>query len=197
MLEQLRPLLPKTWHVLVLCDRGLWSPTLDRVIDAAGWHPLMRVRNTSHFAPQGGCRVPAWLLLGGKGQAWVGAGQAFAPPRSLAATLIGVWLAGQEEPYLVLTNLPPEQVGIAWYGLRVWIEAGFRLLKSGGWQGHKTRRTDCERAARHFVVLAIATLWTLAYGTRLEEAALCPTRPTQVSACQPVRGRRVSVCRLG
>lgn len=170
MLSALQPLLPKHWQVLVLCDRGLWSPDLYRAIGAAGWHPLMRVRHNLSFAPQGRCRVPARLLVGGGQQAWVGRGRAF-KAKPLPTTLIAVWPLRYPEPCLVLTDLAPDQVGIVWYGLRMWIEAGFRLLKSGGWQWHKTRRTDCERAARHFLVLAIATLWTLAYGTQVQEQA--------------------------
>ena len=41
------------------------------------------------------------------------------------------------------------------YGLRVWIEQGFRILKREGWDG---RRTDSERVDRHWLAMAVATL---------------------------------------
>lgn len=181
MLTRMHSVVPEGWSVLVLCDRGLWSPDIYQHIGVLGWHPLMRVRNNMCFTPQGHCRVPALALLGGVGHAWIGAGTAFTGQRQLKATLVALWLDGQHEPCLVLTNLPPAQVGVGWYGLRMWIEAGFRLLKSGGWQWHKTRRTDCERASRHWVVLAIATLWTLSAGTRLETVPDDAWRPRRVS----------------
>lgn len=198
MLRTLRPLLPVSWPVYVFCDRGLWSPSIYQELCALGWHPLMRVRNNMVFTPQGRCRVPARLLLAGAGHAWVGRGHAFTAPKPLPATLIAVWLADQKEPCLVLTDLPADQVGVTWYGLRMWIEAGFRLLKSAGWQWHKTRRTDPTRAARHWLVLAIATLWTLAYGTRVEDT-LFPGAWSQEPGAEPSPPARrlVSVFRLG
>src|SRR5579883_416332 len=57
MLSQVRALVPASWRVLVLCDRGLWSPDLYRHFCALGWHPLMRVRTKLAFTPQGGALV--------------------------------------------------------------------------------------------------------------------------------------------
>ena len=42
------------------------------------------------------------------------------------------------------------------------------------------RRTDPARVARHWLVLAVATLWVLAAGTRAEEAEALGRPPTQV-----------------
>ncbi len=39
-----------------------------------------------------------------------------------------------------------------------------------GWQWDKTRRTDPTRISRHWLVLSVATLLALAYGTRVEDA---------------------------
>ena len=85
-------------------------------------------------------------------------------------TLLAVWYAGQEEPWIILTDLPPEDAGPSWYALRFWIELGFKAIKSLGWKWDKTRRTDPARISRHWLVLAVATLLALAYGTRVEDA---------------------------
>ena len=58
----------------------------------------------------------------------------------------------------------------SWYALRFWIELGFKALKSLGWKWDKTRRTDPARVSRHWLVLSVATLLALAYGTRVEDA---------------------------
>ncbi len=50
------------------------------------------------------------------------------------------------------------------------IELGFKAVKSLGWKWDKTRRTDPARVSRHWLVLSVATLLTLAYGTRVEDA---------------------------
>jgi len=160
-------------RVLVMSDQGLWSPTLRRHICDQGWHPLMRIRPDATFAPAGQRRRPARGLVPGPGHAWVGEGVAYKDPaKQLAATLLVVWSAGQKDPWLLLTDLPPDDVDGSWYGLRLWIELGFRALKSFGWDWQRTRRTNPVRIARHWLVLAIATLLSLAVGTRLEAAAV-------------------------
>ena len=76
-----------------------------------------------------------------------------------------------EEPWIILIiDLAPDQVGPSWYALRFWIELGFKALKSLGWKWDKTRRTDPTRVSRHWLVLSVATLLALAYGTRVEDA---------------------------
>ena len=48
--------------------------------------------------------------------------------------------------------------------MRAWIEHGFKLLKSQGWQWQKSRMTDPDRASRLWLVLAVATRYVLAVG---------------------------------
>jgi hypothetical protein len=79
-----------------------------------------------------------------------------------------------------LTDLAPRQVQQSWYGLRMWIELGFRALKGVGWQWQRTRRTDPERVARHWLVLAVATLWVLGCGTRADDAETLGVAPGRV-----------------
>ena len=202
LLSLLGPVVPKTMSVLVLTDRGLWSPRLWNGIRALGWHPLMRVKNNTTFQPQGGCRLPASTLVPGPGHGWVGTGTAFRKPTSRRrGVLVVVWEDGQAQPWMLLTDLPPQEVGVCWYGLRVWIELGFRALKGVGWQWERTQRTDPARVARHWLVLAVAMAWVMAYGTRVEDAELrglpaarMHTPPQRVTSHQP---RRVSVFQQG
>lgn len=179
LLALLAPAIPAAMTVVAFTDRGLWSPRLWHAIRAAGWHPVMRIRTDCTVAPTGAPRQLARLLIAGPGHAWVGRGIAFKPERRQAGTLVVVWEEGHAAPWVLLTDLAPTAVGVVWYGLRVWVELGFKALKSLGWQWQQTQRDDPDRVARHWLVLAIATLWTVAVGTRVEEAtarAICPTR---------------------
>jgi hypothetical protein len=187
LVERLAPAVPPTMTVLVLTDRGLWSPRLWRAIRACGWHPLMRVRPNATFAPLGLPRRPARDLLPGPGHAWVGAGTAFKHAQvRRQGTLVAVWDADQAEPWIVLTDLAPERVGVLWYGLRVWIEMGFRALKSLGWHWERMRRLHADRVARHWLVLAVATLVTLASGTRVEDAELAGIPPAHLRRARSI-----------
>jgi hypothetical protein len=96
--------------------------------------------------------------------------------------MIVVWDDDQDEPWVVMTDLAPDEAGVCWYALRFWIELGFRALKGVGWQWQKTRRIDPTRVSRHWLVLSTATLWTLAYGTRVEDANDLGIHPSRLRA---------------
>jgi len=115
------------------------------------------------FQATTGPRWPAGRFVAREGQYTVTAGKAFRT-RKRSCTLIVLRVPGQDHPWVVLTDEPPDDVDLGAYGLRVWIEQGFRTLKRMGWQWHRTRRVDPARVDRHWLVLA--------YGTRVEEARL-------------------------
>ena len=143
LLDLLAPAVPDDLTVIVMCDRGLRSPRLYRRICAVGWHPYVRQTLNITFCPDGGTRIGARHLVPAPGYAWIGKGTAFSHPSiRRRGTLIALWEVGQEAPCIVLTDLAPEDAGVNWYGLRFWIETGFRALKGVGWQWQKTRRTD-------------------------------------------------------
>lgn len=200
LLERLAPAVPASWQVIVMVDRGLWSPRLWDALRKLGWHPLCRIRTDATFRPQGGKRVRARALVGRPGRAWVGAGEAYkdAPSRR-RATLVVIWAQGQKDPWVLLTDLPPTVVGPSWYALRFWIELGFRALKGVGWRWEHMRRQEPRRVRRHWLVLAVATLWVLATGTRAEDAAALGRDPSRLRHPVPpvAQHRQISVFARG
>ena len=92
----------------------------------------------------------------------------------MAGTLLGWWGLGHKEPWLILSDLPPQQGDASWYGLWSWIEQGFKDSKSGGWQWQHTRMEDPQRATRLWLAIAVATLWLLRVGGSAEVAAVAP-----------------------
>ena len=192
LVQALQPAAPPSLTVLLLADRGLWSPRLWHQLHQVGWHPVVRLQNTTSFQPQGQGRRPVRTLVTGPGQAWVGRGIAFKTgAKRQAGTVLVVWDVAHPTPWVLLTDLLPAQIGVCWYGLRVWIELGFRALKGIGWQWQHTRRREPTRVARHWLVLAGAMLWVLAYGTRAEDAAQQGVPPARlVRPPAPPTGRR-------
>ena len=171
LLQTLAPAVPRDMTVVVLCDRGLTSPKLWRQILAPGWHPYLRYPKSITCCAENGQRLPARAFVPRPDTAWIGTGTAFGNAAAKRRyTLLAVWCAQQQEPWIILTDLPPEAVGVSWYALRFWIELGFQAIQSLGWQWQQTRRTNPARISRHWFVLSVATLLTLAYGTRVEDA---------------------------
>ena len=202
LLAQIQPAVPADWTVLVMADRGLWSPRLWDALRPWGWHPLLRLTGRITFRPAGQRKwVRATRLVPGPGHAWIGEGIAFkdAPDRR-AGTLLVVWAEGHEAPWVLLTDLAPIAVEPSWYAMRAWIELGFRAMKGLGFHWERTRRTDPQRAERHLLVVAVAMLLTVAVGTRAEDAARLEMPPARLHAPRPAPAgspRRLSVFTRG
>jgi Transposase DDE domain len=171
MLRQLRPVVPPRMIVIVLADRGLYARWLYRRIVRLGWHPLLRIKAGGTFRPQASTRFrPLRSFAPRPGTGWQGQGTAFVKhPSRLPCTLLACWGEGYQEAWFLLTDLPPESSDACWYGLRAWIEQGFKLTKRGGWQWQRTRMTDPQRAARLWLAVAVATLWLLSVGSAADE----------------------------
>jgi hypothetical protein len=202
LLDGVAPAIPAGWRVLVLTDRGLWSPRLWDGIRAHGWVPLMRVRQETTVRPIGRQRVAATRLAPGPGQAWIGAATRYRHrTKQRRGTVLVVWAMDQDEPWVLVTSLPAPRVGAWWYALRSWIELGVRACKRLGWHWERTRRTDPDRVARHWLVLAVATLWVVATGTRIEDAEALGRAPATLRTPPPATvrpgPRRVSLFTLG
>ncbi len=121
-------------------------------------------------------------------------------PRPLSGTRVVLHGRGHEQPWVLWTDTPPQHTDATLYACRDWIEQGFRGLTRAGWQWPRTRRIDPVRAGRHWLVLAVASLLAVAYGTRREEAAALGRSPARLRtppATGPVRStpRRLSLLR--
>src|SRR5215813_13428950 len=203
-LRRRRPAIPRHWTVIVLADRGLYAPWLFRRITRLGWHPFLRINTGGSFRPTGAtCWCPFLRLVPRPGTSWRGTGIAFTR-NQVPCTLLARWEEGYKDPWLILTDLAPEASDAGRYGLRAWIEQGFKITKRAGWQWHRTRMRDPDRAARLWLAVAVATLWllsvgevtdaTIPVGTLLDVTGMCPERPRTRRA---TRLRLVSVFRQG
>lgn len=180
--------------VLMLCDRGLMSRRLFEAIKQKGWHPVMRLTRQGCYRERGDS---VWYRLGrilpGPGRYYVGEGDVF-KNHPIGCTLIALWEEGQKEPWLLMTDLPAERLWGAFYGLRAWIEQGFRVMKSGAYRCERLRVTHPDRAQRIWLVLALSQLWTHAVGA---DASLAE-EPVGLSPVLQTGVRRVlSVHRMG
>jgi Transposase DDE domain len=194
LLDALADAIPADWTVIVLADRGLYARWLFTTIQAQGWHPYLRINRQGQYCPAGATTFrPLSQVVTRVGQQWSGAVTCFAPKeRQLTCTLLARWDAGYRDPWLVVTDLPPTRADVAWYGLRAWIECGFKDSKRGGWQWQATKMTDPARAERLWLVIAVATLWTVSVGCQAEAAlpaTVLADRPAEQVARRRATGR--------
>ena len=119
--------------MLVLADRGLYARWLFQVIRVCGWHPFLRLNQRGTYCLPGQAALPADPPTAARPRGvWAGRVTCFAY-NSVVGTLLACWGAPYREPWFILTDLPPEHSRAAWYGLRSWIEGGFKDLKRDGW----------------------------------------------------------------
>jgi hypothetical protein len=170
MLRTLAGRVPAGWQILVVTDRGMYSPSLFRCLVQLHWHPFLRIRMQGFYRPIGRHK---WLdlkdLCPPLGETQEFKAEVFKNEEGrLECTLVVFHGEGYAEPWLIVTDLEPEVAKASWYGLRGWIEQGYKRVKSGGWNLPHTRIKDCKRLERLWLAVAVATMWVLMVGGEAE-----------------------------
>ncbi len=181
-------------HVLLLADRGYGSPRLLDLLASLGWAFVLRLpgavrvrfptgeeQRVRDLVPTPGKR---WGSEGSMGEDWSD-GQTSDGQTSDGQTLelfkragwrrghvVGIWLEGQTEPWLLVTNLGASRERVAEYAQRWAIERLFVAWKSHGWDLEACRVRDPARLGRLVGVLVLATWWRLACAQPLARAEL-------------------------
>jgi Transposase DDE domain len=166
LFDHLAGSVPAAWTVLVLADRGLYARWLFQHLVKRGWHPFLRINRGGNVRPQHAATFrPLATLVPRVGSTWSGRVTCFSGQQSqLDCTLLARWDVGYTEAWLIVTDLAEQAAEAAWYGMRTWIEGGFKDIKRGGWQWQQTKMTDPARATRLWLAIAVATLWVVSVG---------------------------------
>src|SRR5436305_709497 len=182
LLGELGKAVPPEWEVLVLADRGLYARWLWDAIVAWGWHPFLRI-NVGSKARLPGEENFEWISrwVPTPGTSWQGKVECFASKKGrVNGTRLLHWEPGYESAWVILTDLEPEQAMISWYGLRTWIEGGFKDFKRGLWGWHQSKMTHASGVERLWLAMALAQLWCVSLGCQAEaqlEAELLEHEP--------------------
>jgi hypothetical protein len=194
LLRTVSTAIPEDWFVLVTADRGLYAAWLFEAIQANGWHPLLRINATGFMRPEGETTWQALrAVVSAPGDTWSGRCTCF-KTSPLACTLLATWEDGYTDPWLLVSDLPPDEAEAWWYSLRSHIERGFRDTKRGLFQWHRARVTDPARAERQWLILALATLRLTAIGA---QATLSLTDQETPGPTRSPATQRLSLLRRG
>jgi hypothetical protein len=169
LLDKLRGVVPSSWTVIVMSDRGLYARWLFEAITNLGWHPLMRINHTLGALRYRNRRttLAAFAKRLTRRTTSIRNARVFSA-RPLFCTLLGMRKPKCRSPWLLVTDLPPEKISADCYALRAWIEHGFKAFKSGCFCWHRSRIKEPERAERIWFVLAIATLYSVSLASDAE-----------------------------
>ncbi len=170
LLAAVAAVVPPDWKVIVTADQGLYADWLWTAIRNQGWHPLLRVSLQMGFRAEGEADfVAIGKRVRRRGRGWKGKGAWSETGARLQATLLVRWEKGYEEAIAVVTDLSEEEVELAWYLMRFWIEDEYKDHKSGGWGWQHTKMEDPKRAERLWLAMAVAMQIVVLVGG-LEEA---------------------------
>ncbi len=173
LLDLLHAAVPTDWQVLVMADRGLYAKWLYKRIVQYHWHPFLRInigcKARLECAKRGSPFEPLMRLVPRKGTQWSGRVRCFSSKGArVCCTLLARFEEGYQDPWFILTDLPVAEAEACWYGLRCWIECGFKDGKRGGWNWQRCRCNTPERVERLWLAMAVATLMAVGVGAERE-----------------------------
>jgi hypothetical protein len=175
--------------VIVLADRGLYARWLWDTIVAWGWHPFLRI-NVGSKARLPGEETFEWISrwVPTPGASWQGKVECFASKKGrVNGTLLMHWEPGYESAWVLLTDLEPEEALVSWYGLRTWIEGGFKDFKRGLWGWHHSKMERASSVERLWLAMALAQLWCVSLGCQAETELEAELRQNEPGASLPER----------
>ncbi|WP_217352504.1 transposase [Candidatus Viridilinea mediisalina] len=178
LFKHLEGSVPSEWKVIVMADRGLYAKWLYDTIVGIGWHPYLRINRQGKYRPIDEQEFKGLSTAVTKdGPGWKGRVVCFATKeRQVTCTLLARWDSPYTDPWLILTDLAPDEADVAWYRLRAWIECSYKDMKRGGWHWEQTRMTDPARAERIWLAMAVATLLVVSMGIHDEVTTPEPNR---------------------
>jgi hypothetical protein len=165
LLSYVHTLLPEQATVILVGDCEFGAVSVLQQLKKWNWQYVLRQKsNTIACVAKSFCRLDA-LVQGRNKRAWYP--QALLTQEYLFRTsLLTYWETGQDEPWLLATNLPEALATWRAYRRRMWIEEMF-----GDWKGHgvdieKTQLRHFQRLSRLTLAVALWYLWLVSRGAQ-------------------------------
>jgi hypothetical protein len=158
-------------HVLLLADRAYGRPDFIDLVEALGWHYVIRIQGQTQIKLSDEASLAARDFVKQPGEVWCSGFNPDSYPKALAAfkksgwrpcQFVAAWALEAKEPWLLITNLSASNERFLEYADRWWIERTFLAWKSHGWDIESLQMSQPARFGRYLVAIALATLWTLA-----------------------------------
>src|SRR5215211_785764 len=164
LIREVATVVPRGTRVVLMTDRGLsWPSLLDRC-RRVGWSFLCRVQRQTRVRTADGRAGTIGDLAPRPGARWRGHGRAFLKAGWRTLNLVAVWRRGDDQPWLLVTDLSPAWVRCAQYRHRMDIEESFRDDKSAGFDWDHSRVRDPAHMTRLLLVLQLAACFVILQG---------------------------------
>ena len=94
------------------------------------------------------------------------------PKHAYQTNFLAYWKLGEKDPWLLATNLPSAQGTKILYRKRMWLDEAFGDFKKHGFDLEATRLRHFLRLSRLTLVVALAYLWLVAFGSSVIKRGL-------------------------
>ena len=166
LLAYVRTLLPPDTGVLLVGDGEFGGILVLRQLEAWRWHYVLRQKSNN-------------LVQTAPGQAWLPFGKLVTareqlywwPQASLThshchrTSLLAYWRRGEDDPWLLATNLHTARLSLQAYRRRMWIEEMFGDMKGHGFDLEATHLRHFLRLSRLTLAVCLLYVWLVAFGS--------------------------------
>ncbi len=172
LLEAVRRLIPKGTLVSVVGDSEFGAVEVMRQLRTWHWHYVLRQKasNQIRLVGQGWQNFGAVLSQPGQSR-WLDRGR-LTLKHAYTTNLLAHWQVGEEEPWLLATDLPNRILTLQTYARRMWIEEMFGDLKSKGFDLESTHLHTCARLSRLTLAVALLYTWLMDIGGKIVKNGL-------------------------
>jgi len=167
LLAYVHGLIPKDTPVLLVGDSEFGAVEVLRQLDTWGWRYVLRQKSNNQVRLLGQAHWQDFgALIDHPGQSlWLGPGWLTAK-HAYPVNLLAHWESGEDEPWLLATNLLSRQAALRAYRRRMWIDEMFGDLKKHGFDLESTHLRHFLRLSRLTLAVALLYTWLIAMGSR-------------------------------
>lgn len=166
LLSHVRSLMPAQIVVFLVGDTEFETITLMRQLENWGWSYVLRQRASTQVYLNGAWQAFGTLVSKAGQSIWVEQTR-LTFKYAHHTNLLAYWKPGEDEPWLLATNLPASHIALKAYGYRMWIEEMFADLKGHGFDLEASRLTSFLRLSRLTLAVALLYVWMMITGSRV------------------------------
>lgn len=168
LLSYVHGLIPAGSRVIALGDSEFGDVKVQKLLRKWRWKYVLRQRSRYLYRRKGHRNLQRLdTLVSQPGQqVWL-EGCCLTAKHLYRVNLLAYWQPGEDEPWLLATNLPDPQTTLKAYRVRMWIEETFGDLKGHGFDLESTHLRNFLRLSVLTLAVILLYVWLLAFGSQV------------------------------
>jgi hypothetical protein len=168
LLHYVYTLLPPEKPVFLAGDTEFEDGNVQKQLNKWHWHYVLRQKSNNQVQVQAQAEWRSFgsLVSHPGDSAWVEQGRLTAKHK-LSANLLAYWRLGEEDPWLLATNLPSQAATLKVYRRRMWIEEMHGDLKAHGFFLEDSHLRSPQRLSRLTLAVVLLYVWLVCHGAQV------------------------------